>query len=83
MSWEELKEKSKKMGYYLCYNYNDIQGLGNYDRRNLFSFYSNSTITFNGTVVASMVGTEQMYQIMETIHDHLCKSFKRNGEKND
>lgn len=73
MTWEKLCAKSKEMGYYLCYNYNDIQGLCNCDRRNLFSFYSNGTITFNDTVVTKDRTPKQMYQLMETIQDHLYK----------
>lgn len=80
MDWEELCAKAKEIGYYLCYNYNDIQGLGNCDRRNLFSFYSNGTITFNDTVVTRDRTPTEMYQLMVTIQDHLHKNALKEVE---
>lgn len=75
MTWEELCAKAKEMGYDLHYEDNDIQRLCDCDKRNLFSFYSNGTITFNDTVVTGNMTPKQMYQLMETIQDHLHKQY--------
>lgn len=67
MTWEQLYAKSKELGYYFCYNYNDIQALGNCDKRNLFSFYSNGTITFDNSIVSKDRTPDQMLAIMEAL----------------
>jgi hypothetical protein len=67
MTWEQLYAKARELGYYLCWNYNDIQALGNCDKRNLFFFYSNGTITFSNSVVGMDRTPDQMYAIMEAL----------------
>ena len=66
MTWEELKEKAKEMGYFLegydeevLYQYEPIE-------TGLF-FRQCGTITHSGDVIIENRTPEQMYQIMKAL----------------
>lgn len=74
MTWEELCEKAKEMGYWEFYDDGDIpyfDGDGSYFLRNLkgdLYFCKDGTIDCGGCdILAENRTYEQMYQIMEAL----------------
>lgn len=67
MTWKELCEKAKELGYYLCWNYNDKQALGSCNRANKLLFYSSGVIAYENSFISENRTPDQMYQIMEAL----------------
>ena len=60
MTWEELKEEAKKMGY--------VQGIWEDCITNgLFEFYKGGDIVVFGDIIAKKRTPDQMYAIMEAL----------------
>lgn len=69
MTWEELKEKAKELGYYVVEDDGDLSYLGiiEYLVKNAvnISFYDDGLVETNcGEIVAENRTPDQMYQIM-------------------
>ena len=67
MTWEQLYAKSKELGYYLCWNYNDKQALGSCNIENKLLFYSCGVVAYENSVISSNRTYDQMWQIMRAL----------------
>jgi len=59
MTFEELKEEAKKLGYYMI----GVEGITN----DVFTFWQDGTIDVDGACVSDDRTPEQMWQIMEAL----------------
>ena len=64
MTWEELCEKAKEMGYE---DYFDFRGVKAIRNGKGLSFHSNGKICYDTRIFADHRTPEQMYQIMEAL----------------
>lgn len=69
MTWEELKEEAKKMGYSLEVDYTDSEFLYKYTSENRYCFRQDGAIDdgrYYG-IIAKNRTPSQMYQIMKAL----------------
>ena len=59
MTWEELKEKAKELGYYMIGD----EGIANDE----FTFWQDGKVDVDGVCVSDNRKPEQMWQIMEAL----------------